>query len=185
MNKYVQILIAFILGFASFWVFSNVIKPENSNMVVENLYKETKIVDESTMQTNDEPTSNKTKGKSLDISNQGLIKLPSYVLSSTDLEELNISNNNIGGALPSEIGKLKNLKVLNVSGNVMTGVPAEIGQLSKLEILDLSRNKLTGLPYELGNLKQLKILDLSGNDYSEQDLNVIRKGLSPDVDIIL
>lgn len=63
----------------------------------------------------------------------------------------------------------------------MTGVPAEVGQLSKLEILDLSNNQLTGLPYELGNLKNLKRLKLSGNNYSQQDLQVIFKGLSGSV----
>jgi Leucine-rich repeat (LRR) protein len=67
----------------------------------------------------------------------------------------------------------------------MTGVPAEVGQLSKLEVLDLSNNQLTGLPNELANLKKLKTLNLSGNAYSVQDLDVIRRGLSPDVNIIL
>ncbi len=102
-----------------------------------------------------------------------------------DLVLLNISNNNISGALPSEIQGLKKLKVLNASNNLMTGVPAEVGQLSNLEVLDLSNNNLTGLPNELGNLKKLKTLDLSGNSYSTQDLDVIKKSLSPDVNIIL
>ena len=122
---------------------------------------------------------------SLDLSNQNLDKLPQHVLNRTNLEELNISNNNINGALPAEIRFLKNLKVLNASNNIMTGVPAEIGQLSNLEVLDLSNNKLTGLPYELGNLKKLKILILSGNSYSKQDLDLIKKGLPESTEIVL
>ena len=122
---------------------------------------------------------------SLDLSNKNLDKIPSYVLSLSNLEKLDISNNKLNGALPSEIGNLKKLKVLNASNNLMTGVPAEIGKLTELEIIDLSNNKLTGLPYELGNLKKLKILNLSGNDYSKQDLNIIKKSLPSDVQIIL
>jgi len=121
----------------------------------------------------------------LDLSNQGLDKLPGYVTALTSLEELNISNNKIAGALPAEIHNLRQLKVLNASNNLMTGVPAEVGQLTNLEVLDLSNNLLTGLPYELGNLKKLKVLNLSGNNYAKPDLEIIKKGLSPSVQIIL
>lgn len=121
----------------------------------------------------------------LDLSGQGLTKLPSDVPSKTSLEELDISNNNLTGALPAEIRFLQNLKVLDASDNQMTGVPAEVGQLAKLEVLDLSNNQLTGLPYELGNLKNLKTLNLTGNNYAQQDLDVIKKGLPSDVEIIL
>lgn len=123
--------------------------------------------------------------KKLDLSNQNLEKLPEYVLSKTNLEELDISNNKLSGALPAEIRHLQNLKVLNASNNNMTGVPAEVGQLRNLEVLDLSNNQLTGLPYELGNLGNLKILNLSGNDYAQQDLEVIKEGLPEDTEIIL
>ncbi len=123
-------------------------------------------------------------GKILNLSNQDLSKIPEYVFSETILEELNVSNNNLTGAIQSQIGQLKNLKVLNASNNNMTGVPAEVGQLSKLEVLDLSNNQLTGLPNELGNLSNLKILNLSGNNYSEQDLNSIRSKLPASVNII-
>lgn len=126
-----------------------------------------------------------TLTESLDLSGQNLEKLPSSVLSKTNLEELDISDNKLSGALPSEIRQLKNLKVLNVSNNDMTGVPAEIGQLSKLEVLNLSNNRLTGLPYELGNLKNLKVLDLSGNNYSQQDLEIIRRELPTEIEIVL
>jgi Leucine-rich repeat (LRR) protein len=121
----------------------------------------------------------------LDLSNQGLEKLPAYVLKLSNLEELDISNNKITGALPAEIHDLKKLRVLDASDNLMTGVPAEVGQLQNLEVLDLSNNRLTGLPYELGNLKKLKQLNLSGNDYAQPDLEIIKAGLSPEVEIIL
>lgn len=121
----------------------------------------------------------------LNLSNRGLDKLPSYVTNLSNLEELNISNNNLTGALPSQMQNLRNLRVLNASNNSMTGVPAEIGQLQNLEVLDVSNNKLTGLPNELANLKKLKIFNLSGNNYSTMDLDIIRKGLPSGVQIIL
>lgn len=136
----------------------------------------------NTKEQTDIRTSNKNV---LDLSNQGLEKLPASVLGMNYLEELNISNNKLTGALPAEIRQLRGLRVLDASDNLMTGVPAEVGQLQSLETLDLSNNKLTGLPYELGNLKKLKLLNLSGNDYSKQDLEVIKKGLSPTVEIVL
>lgn len=114
---------------------------------------------------------------SLDLSEQGLTKVPEYVFGRTELESLDLSNNNLTGSLQAEIRHLQSLKVLDMSGNKFTGVPAEVGQLKELEILDLSNNVLTGLPYELGNLSSLKTLDLSGNHYSEEDLSIIKKRL--------
>jgi Leucine-rich repeat (LRR) protein len=116
-------------------------------------------------------------GKVLNLSGQGLTKTPMYVFDRTDIEELNLSNNRLDGALQSQVQKLQNLKVLNLSNNKFTGVPAEVGQLKNLEVLNLSNNFLTGLPNELGNLSKLKLLDLSGNNYSEMDLAGIRKSL--------
>lgn len=117
------------------------------------------------------------KGATLDLSGQGLSKVPEYVFTRMDIETLDLSGNNLTGALQAEVRHLKNLRVLDLSDNKWTGVPAEIGQLAKLETLDLSNNMLTGLPYELGNLRSLKMLDLSGNDYSKLDLTEIKKKL--------
>ncbi|MFA5207732.1 MAG: leucine-rich repeat domain-containing protein [Candidatus Paceibacterota bacterium] len=117
--------------------------------------------------------SNDTNAIKLDLSNKGLTKVPEYVFSMKQLEELNLSNNQLTGAIPSQIGQLKNLKILNLSHNLMTGLPAELGQLSQLTELDVSYNSLTGLPNELGNLKNLKTFNLIGNNYSTLDLDGI------------
>ncbi|MFH1286807.1 MAG: leucine-rich repeat domain-containing protein [Candidatus Magasanikbacteria bacterium] len=121
----------------------------------------------------------------LDLSNQELKEIPADVFKNKKLEELDLSGNEIGGAIPAEINKLKNLKVLDLSDNIMTGVPAEVGQLEDLELLDLSNNGITGLPHEIGNLKKLKWLRLSGNPYSEQDLKIIRERLPGSTNIII
>lgn len=125
-----------------------------------------------------ENTETKTgSGVTLDLSGKGLEQVPNYVFQKTEIEMLNLSNNNLRGALQGEVRFLSNLKVLDLSNNDFTGVPAEIGQLSKLEVLNLSNNSLTGLPYELGNLKNLKTLDLRGNNAAPADVERIRASL--------
>ncbi len=121
--------------------------------------------------------------KVLDLSNQGLERLPAEVLKMESLEELNISANKLTGALPGEIRFLKQLKKLKAGNNLMTGIPAEIGQLALLEELDFSNNQLTGLPLEIKNLTKLKILNLTGNNYSKTDLSQIKIAL-PNLKVI-
>ncbi len=121
---------------------------------------------------------------SLNLSGKNLTKTPEYVFDRTDLQVLNLSNNNLSGALQAEVRHLQNLRVLNLSNNNFTGVPAEIGQLKNLEELNLSNNQITGLPYELGNLSNLEILNLSGNEYSSTDLEIIKRTLPKTVTIV-
>lgn len=115
----------------------------------------------------------------LDLSGQGLNKVPMYVFDKTDVQELNLSNNILNGSLQAEVRHLQNLKILDLSNNQFTGVPAEIGQLKNLEVLNLANNQLTGLPHELGNLSNLKVLNLKGNNYASADLNIIKQNLPP------
>lgn len=122
--------------------------------------------------------SQSTSANTADYSGQGLSSFPKQVLNNTKITSLNLSNNNLTGALPAEIRTLTNLQTLDVSNNNMTGIPAEIGQLSKLRVLNYANNQITGLPNELGNLSQLQIFDLSGNPkVSQQDLSGIRAKL--------
>lgn len=60
-------------------------------------------------------------------------------------------------SLPPEIGKLKNLRVLNISFNHFTSLPETIGELENLEVLDISGNyALNRLPSSLARLKKLR-----------------------------
>jgi Leucine-rich repeat (LRR) protein len=118
------------------------------------------------------------------LSGQGLTLFPQQVLRQVNLEELDLSDNNLTGAFPAEIRGLTKLKVLRAGNNQLTGIPAEIGQLSRLEILDFSFNQITGLPLEIVNLKNLKVINLRGNNVSSQDLEAIMAGL-PELKIIL
>mgnify|MGYP002398143817 CR=1 FL=1 len=111
------------------------------------------------------------------LSEKKLTEVPQHVLSNTRLEVLDLSHNNLEGALPAEIRHLSKLQILDISHNNFTGVPAEVGQLSNLIELNLSYNNLTGLPHEIGNLHKLEVLDVRGNEYSEFDMEIIRKSL--------
>ena len=83
--------------------------------------------------------------------------------------ELNLSSNQLGGALPAELGDLTNLESLRLWDNQLTGrIPAKLGDLTNLKELDLGGNgssRLTGrIPAELGDLTNLESLDLINNE---------------------
>ena len=83
------------------------------------------------------------------------------------VRELFLLNNELTGAIPTELGRLTNLIHLSLSGNQLTGViPSELGRLTNLRVLDLDYNyRLTGaIPAELGNLTELRDLSLSWTD---------------------
>ncbi|KAJ1341721.1 hypothetical protein BSLG_003681 [Batrachochytrium salamandrivorans] len=73
--------------------------------------------------------------------------------------------NNIGGEIPRNIGRLRNLKTLNCSSNSLTGeIPASIVNLSGLVKLDLSHNQLSGhISQDIGSLTNLQQLYLNDN----------------------
>ena len=76
-----------------------------------------------------------------------------------------LSDNELTGPIPAELGDLSNLEWLWLSGNELTGpIPAWLGDLSNLEWLNLGDNQLTGpIPAELGDLSNLQNLWLSRN----------------------
>lgn len=81
------------------------------------------------------------------------------------VKSIYLTNNNLTGQLPEELGKLTALENLSLGWNNLTGnIPEYIGNLTTLTNLDLSLNALEGsIPESIGNLTALKSLYLDSN----------------------
>lgn len=98
----------------------------------------------SNPQTSQTPTStnsDKSSGKSVNLSGRQLTELAASVMSQTDITSLNLSNNQLT-TLPAAIGNMKNLEVLNIENNRLDSLPAELENLTGLKMLDISNNRL-------------------------------------------
>jgi hypothetical protein len=86
----------------------------------------------------------------------------------TAVWQLNLSDNNLDGPIPDQIGDLSNLEYLYATRNNLTGsIPAAIGNLSLLRKLYLYLNQLTGsIPSQLGGLLNLSQIWLNQNELS-------------------
>ncbi len=84
------------------------------------------------------------------------------------ITHISLSENNLSGTIPPEIGNLKYLYLLYLWGNKLEGIiPPGLGKLSVLNRLSLSQNYLTGgIPRELGNLKSLRMFYCRSNKLS-------------------
>ncbi|KAM0920186.1 hypothetical protein ACQ4PT_007704 [Festuca glaucescens] len=106
--------------------------------------------------------------KELRLVNNGLHgTIPTRIGNLTSLIMLEIrSNPYLRGAIPRSIGQLKNLVVLQLSFLGLDGtLPEEVGNLTSLEELDLRSVTLTGsIPLTIGMLVKLGSLDLSHNN---------------------
>lgn len=78
------------------------------------------------------------------------------------VEELDWSDKKLK-AFPPSLARLKKLKKLNLSKNIITEIPALIGELENLEELNLSGCNVEIINEAIGKLKKLRILNLSSN----------------------
>ncbi len=81
---------------------------------------------------------------------------------------IDLSNNNLIGSLPQELGNLTQLKSFNMSTNQITGeIPAGLWQLDSLINISLFLNDLSGtLPEAIGNLTKLESFDIGDNNFT-------------------
>ncbi|XP_057866897.2 probable leucine-rich repeat receptor-like protein kinase At1g35710 [Cryptomeria japonica] len=102
----------------------------------------------------------------LNMNSKGRDEHYTYIFSK--MASIDLSNNQLNGNLPSDIGKLKGLILFNLSMNNFNGtIPDSIVQMSWLESLDLSTNHFSGqIPLGLGSLSYLGALKLSNNNLS-------------------
>ncbi|KAI7747729.1 hypothetical protein M8C21_024745, partial [Ambrosia artemisiifolia] len=83
----------------------------------------------------------------------------------TNLRSLDLSNNELTGPFPKALGKLRALKGLYLSNNQLRGsIPESLGRLTSLRMLSVSSNLLNGIiPNSIGQLTNLHLLDISSN----------------------
>lgn len=121
--------------------------------------------------------SNRVSG--IELSDNNLVgTIPTEIGLLLELDEMQLTDNSLSGNLPAEIGLLQNLATLELENNNLSGVlPPEIGNLIKLEFLSLNNNNLTGaIPSEFGNLIVLSDLLLNNNQLSgcfDEDLSAL------------
>ena len=102
----------------------------------------------------------------LDLTNNQLSgELPAELGRLSELKWLLLSYNELDGELPAELGRLSSLVTLRITRSQLSGqIPSELGQLASLEGLYLNFNALGGeIPAGLGRLSGLEELDLSWN----------------------
>ncbi|XP_065623647.1 putative receptor-like protein kinase At3g47110 isoform X1 [Quercus suber] len=83
----------------------------------------------------------------------------------SQLKYLDVSGNQLGGNIPSSIGKLTNLNALYLGENKLTGViPSSVGNMTQLLTLSLYNNSLEGsIPTSLGRCSHLQEVYLFRN----------------------
>lgn len=84
------------------------------------------------------------------------------------LLQLHLDDNLIYGSIPPQIANLVNLTLLNFSSNLLNGsIPPSLCKMGKLERIYLSNNSLSDeIPSALGDIQHLGLLDLSRNKLS-------------------
>ncbi|GLT35546.1 hypothetical protein SLA2020_099900 [Shorea laevis] len=96
-------------------------------------------------------------------------EIPSSYCNFTSLLLLVLANNRLGGKIPECLGKLSNLNILDLRMNKFHGrIPNLFVNISSLSTLSLNGNQLEGiLPRSLVNCSYLEILDVGNNNLND------------------
>ncbi len=116
-------------------------------------------------------------GSQCDTRNEGCLnidKLPDGIKNLSKLKELYLVMNNIK-YLTSDINKLNNLKVLDLSNN--TSLNLDNLNNEYIEILNLNECYLSSPPKSLYKMKNLKTLGLEGNTIDKSEIEELQKKL--------
>ena len=83
----------------------------------------------------------------------------------SNLTTMDLSQNNLTGAISPELAGLPNLTTMDLSQNSLTGsIPVELGNMPDLAFLRVGQNNLSGeVPNSLVKLTQLEAFDFSDN----------------------
>ncbi|XP_060183938.1 protein STRUBBELIG-RECEPTOR FAMILY 3-like [Lycium barbarum] len=105
--------------------------------------------------------------KTIDLSNNHIGgTIPSNL--PVTLQNIFLSDNDITGSIPSSLSSLSQLSAMPINGNQLTGeIPDSFQGLTALVNFDLSSNSFSGaLPSLIGNLSSLTTLHLQNNQLS-------------------
>ncbi|KAG6427274.1 hypothetical protein SASPL_111516 [Salvia splendens] len=118
----------------------------------------------------DSSSKNQSKLGQMNLSNNQLSgALPFSLSNFSSLQILLLGGNNFSGPIPPSVGELHQAVKIDLSGNSLTGeIPHEIGECLHLNYLDLSKNNLAGpIPPEISNIRILNYLNLSRNHLTD------------------
>ncbi|XP_030519818.2 receptor-like protein 9DC3 [Rhodamnia argentea] len=103
-------------------------------------------------------------------SNMIIGKIPSLLCNATELQLIDLSNNNLTGSLPwCLVNFSTSLSILNLRMNRLEGtIPQSFSPRNSLMTLDFSQNRFEGmLPQSLAKCKYLEVLDISSNQIED------------------
>jgi len=103
---------------------------------------------------------------SIGLRNDSLRVIPDAIGRLHNIRYLNLNFNRIE-EISEEIGKCTALVMIELVGNRLKRLPESIGNLRNLEILELRANQLEYLPESIGKLQKLKTLTLQRNQLKE------------------
>lgn len=112
----------------------------------------------------------------LDLANAKLVALSPNIALYTNITEIYLQNNCITH-LPSDFfSALVHLRVLDLSGNMISWLQPEISNLMQLRELNLNWNQIRELPVEMGKLFRLEKLSYEGNNVVKPAPEVLALG---------
>lgn len=102
--------------------------------------------------------------KSLDLSNCGLTSIPKELSLFENLEELNLSENNLQSTNLNSVSKLNKLKSISFQSCKLREFPIVVLGFTKLKKLNIFNNTIKQLPEKLYELNSLTELEIGAND---------------------
>ena len=99
--------------------------------------------------------------------------------------EIDLSKQNLS-QLPSELLALRQLRIVDLSGNQLDHqqIRLLINSMPNLEVLDLSSNQLTQIPAEIKQLKNLTFLDISSNPLEQAITQIERLSALTELEVL-
>lgn len=83
------------------------------------------------------------------------------------IQNLVLTKNNLTSLPDALFSSLKQLKIVDLSENILESIPGTIGQCDQMEILRIQDNNLADLPMELAQCTNLQVLNISRNLMNE------------------